>query len=251
MRNVMNKQNITHYPNVLKLISKSEELFRKIQSMESVMPLQDEERLFIEAIRDLNYQASRMQAQHNNTVPVNSSANFGSDKAAQALLNATKSYDDGNILITSPAGSSSELGAPGSASSVLAMQRHNIVHDDDEDEVDEEHKASVSLEKATNAAVLASIRLNPDKHNLVMDLIQQQHRLSSPRSNTFGVSPSSGSRAVVAVVAAALSPNIRKRLDEEAFGPSSSTSASVPTVIDLHDGESDSVGHIDKRSKLM
>lgn len=36
-------------------------------SMFSVMPLQDEERLFIEAIRDLNYQASRLQAEENET----------------------------------------------------------------------------------------------------------------------------------------------------------------------------------------
>lgn len=63
MRNVMNHQNITHYPIVLELIRKSEQLFQNIQTMDSVMPLQDDERLFIDAIRDMNYQASRMQAE--------------------------------------------------------------------------------------------------------------------------------------------------------------------------------------------
>lgn len=63
MRNVMNHQNITHYPIVLELIRKSEQLFHSIQTMDSVMPLQDDERLFIDAIRDMNYQASRMQAE--------------------------------------------------------------------------------------------------------------------------------------------------------------------------------------------
>lgn len=63
MRKVMSQQNFTRYPKVLELIRKSEQLFRNIQAMESVMPLQAEERLFIDAIRDMNYQASRMQAE--------------------------------------------------------------------------------------------------------------------------------------------------------------------------------------------
>lgn len=63
MRKVMSQQNFTRYPNVLELIRSSEQLFRNIQAMESVMPLQAEERLFIDAIRDMNYQASRMQAE--------------------------------------------------------------------------------------------------------------------------------------------------------------------------------------------
>lgn len=63
MRKIMSQQNFTRYPKVLEFIRSSEQLFRNIQSMESVMPLQDEERLFIDAIRDMNYQASRMQAE--------------------------------------------------------------------------------------------------------------------------------------------------------------------------------------------
>eukprot|EP01038_Epipyxis_sp_PR26KG_P004224 gene4224-6000_t len=65
MRKVMSKQNFTHYPTVLQLIKESEKLFSDIQSMESVMPLQAEERLFIDAIRGLNHQASRLQAEEN------------------------------------------------------------------------------------------------------------------------------------------------------------------------------------------
>lgn len=63
MKNVVNQQNITNYPDVLELIKKSEQLFRSIQVMETVVPLQAEEKLFIEAIIGLNYQASRMQAE--------------------------------------------------------------------------------------------------------------------------------------------------------------------------------------------
>ncbi|KAJ1390477.1 hypothetical protein B484DRAFT_425646, partial [Ochromonadaceae sp. CCMP2298] len=41
---------------VMRLIKEAEKLFADLQKMESVMPLQDEERLFIEAIRDMNHQ---------------------------------------------------------------------------------------------------------------------------------------------------------------------------------------------------
>eukprot|EP01036_Dinobryon_divergens_P025910 gene25910-34503_t len=61
MRNVMSQQNFTHYTYVLDLIKDSEKLYAKIQKMESVMPLQDEERLFLEAIRDLNHQVGKLQ----------------------------------------------------------------------------------------------------------------------------------------------------------------------------------------------
>lgn len=61
MRNVMNQQNFTHYPYLLELIKESEKLFDEIQQMESVMPLQDEERMFIDAIRDLNQQVTIFQ----------------------------------------------------------------------------------------------------------------------------------------------------------------------------------------------
>jgi hypothetical protein len=62
MKNVVNMQNFTHYPELLDLIKKSEQLFRTIQIMETVVPLHPEEKLFIEAIIGLNYQASRLQA---------------------------------------------------------------------------------------------------------------------------------------------------------------------------------------------
>ena len=65
MRNVMSKQNFTHYPYVLELLRESEKLFGDIQCMQNAIPIHAEERLFIEAIRDLNYQASRLQAEEN------------------------------------------------------------------------------------------------------------------------------------------------------------------------------------------
>jgi hypothetical protein len=71
MKNVVNQQNFTHYPDVLELIKKSEQLFRTIQAMETVVPLQSEEKLFLEAIIGLNYQASRLQeAEKEDTIDV-------------------------------------------------------------------------------------------------------------------------------------------------------------------------------------
>lgn len=63
MRNVMSKQNFTHYPYVLNVLREMEKLFEDIQSMQNSLPMQAEEKLFIDAIRDLNYQASRLQAE--------------------------------------------------------------------------------------------------------------------------------------------------------------------------------------------
>lgn len=63
MDKVMQGQNFAHYPFIMDLIRKAEKLFHCIQMMESAMPLQDEERLFIDAIRGLNFQASRLQAE--------------------------------------------------------------------------------------------------------------------------------------------------------------------------------------------
>ena len=97
MRNVMSQQNFTHYTYVLDLIKESEKLYEKIQKMEryifetlisnlalasvkspleislffvsfSVMPLHDEERLFLEAIRDLNHQVGKLQEEEREDV---------------------------------------------------------------------------------------------------------------------------------------------------------------------------------------
>lgn len=62
----------------------------------SVMPLQDEERLFIEAIRDLNYQASQLQSQERNAALV-------------SLENVEKNGNIPDVNNTSP--SASGLGA--------------------------------------------------------------------------------------------------------------------------------------------
>jgi hypothetical protein len=87
MRNVMNHQNITHYPILLDLIEKSEQLFQDIQNLDNVVPLQDDERLFIDAIRDMNYQASRMQAEESQeTNPVDSSESVIQNSKEPALI---------------------------------------------------------------------------------------------------------------------------------------------------------------------
>jgi uncharacterized membrane protein YgcG len=61
MFNVMGAQSFTEYLSIQELLLVSEKLFTEIQQMEHCMPLQEEERLFIEAIRELNRQASKVQ----------------------------------------------------------------------------------------------------------------------------------------------------------------------------------------------
>mmetsp|Transcript_28378 Transcript_28378/g.28676 ORF Transcript_28378/g.28676 Transcript_28378/m.28676 type:complete len:413 (-) Transcript_28378:230-1468(-) len=68
MRNTMENQSFTHHYSVIQMLKESEKLFLNIQNMKSAIPLKDEERLFIEAIRDLNYQASRVQAEEKFTM---------------------------------------------------------------------------------------------------------------------------------------------------------------------------------------
>ena len=63
MRNVVNQQPFTHYPRLLEMLQEMEETFKEIDALqgESARPLEDEERLFLEAIRGLNQEASSMQ----------------------------------------------------------------------------------------------------------------------------------------------------------------------------------------------
>lgn len=71
MRKVMDNQCFTHHENLLQMLQELEILFKDIQNMKNCFPLQDEERLFIEAIRDLNYQASRLRAEENASLKEN------------------------------------------------------------------------------------------------------------------------------------------------------------------------------------
>ena len=68
MRNVMTNQNITRYPFILELLKECEKLYSDIQNMQNVVPLKSEERLFLDAIRHLNYQASRIQDEENKSL---------------------------------------------------------------------------------------------------------------------------------------------------------------------------------------
>ena len=176
MRNVMNHQNLTHYPKVLELIRKSEQLFRDIQQMESVMPLQAEERLFIEAIRDLNYQASRMQQaeqreeseerseqqqendnnnkeqQTNEAKNNNENVNMSSKSTDSNSVNAKKEKND-HIQTTSPRDSNktnnNNINNKHSQESIETSTAANAVP----------LSASDALEHATTIAVQANIRL--------------------------------------------------------------------------------------------
>jgi hypothetical protein len=78
----------------------------------SCMPLQDEERLFIEAIRDLNYQASKLQAEENEVMV----AETTTDEAlkASAIIDHSRSKD--SILCARPLSPLSRLAALASAS---------------------------------------------------------------------------------------------------------------------------------------
>jgi len=63
MRNVVNQQPFTHYPRLLEMLQEMEETFKEIDASQgdTARPLEDEERLFLEAIRGLNQEASSMQ----------------------------------------------------------------------------------------------------------------------------------------------------------------------------------------------
>lgn len=74
MRITMEQQSFTHHRNVIQMLKEAEDLFLKIQSMKSALPLKEEEKLFIEAIRDLNYQASRVRAAETESVESSSEA---------------------------------------------------------------------------------------------------------------------------------------------------------------------------------
>ena len=63
LKNVLSKQNFTHFPFVMELLRMVERLFEDVQSMHNAMPIQAEEKLFIDAIRGLNYQAQKLQAE--------------------------------------------------------------------------------------------------------------------------------------------------------------------------------------------
>jgi hypothetical protein len=63
MRNVVNQQPFTHYPRLLEMLQEMEEIFKEIDALQGdkARPLEEEERLFLEAIRGLNQEASSMQ----------------------------------------------------------------------------------------------------------------------------------------------------------------------------------------------
>ena len=82
MYNVMGSQSFTEYHSIQELLLVSEKLFTEIQQMEHCMPLQEEERLFIEAIRELNRQASKVQRNED------SGNDVGAD-SSEAAFNAT------------------------------------------------------------------------------------------------------------------------------------------------------------------
>lgn len=85
MRNIMSQQNFTHYTKIAELLRESERLFTEIQQMDNCMPLQDEERLFIEAIRELNRQASKVQANED------SGKEIGGDSGGDVRRDSTSS----------------------------------------------------------------------------------------------------------------------------------------------------------------
>jgi len=60
MRNVMSQQNFTNYTYIMELVKRSEKLFEEVQNLDNLKIPNDEEKLFIDAIRDLNQHAQEM-----------------------------------------------------------------------------------------------------------------------------------------------------------------------------------------------
>ena len=84
MRNVMPNENITRYPFVLELLKECEKLYSNIQNMQNIVPLKSEERLFLDAIRHLNYQASRIQDEENKSLLSENKDTLNIDKSSGA-----------------------------------------------------------------------------------------------------------------------------------------------------------------------
>lgn len=76
------------------------------------MPLQDEERLFIEAIRDLNYQASKLQAEENEVMVAETATN----DTIEANVSKDQRLSKDNVLCARPLSPLSRLAALASAS---------------------------------------------------------------------------------------------------------------------------------------
>ena len=98
LKNVVNQQKFTHFPFVLELLKSMEKLF---EAMHSAVPIEAEEKLFIDAIRGLNYQAERLQAQElfNSEVAVDNAKVEGPmehfKKACEKLTVEKQVADDG------------------------------------------------------------------------------------------------------------------------------------------------------------
>lgn len=153
MRNVMNHQNFTHYPYIMELIKEAEALFDNIQKMENVMPLQDEERLFIAAMRDLNHQASRMQAEERTPL------------------------SDGDTPDTIP---SNELPLDKSPMDSESEHYHNNISHESNSDTDMD---SISQASQSGAPLLLHKSNTPDNHLSLSDSIKNvhSHLSSSPR----------------------------------------------------------------------
>lgn len=68
MKKILDQQCFSHHEILLHMLQESEQLFDNIQRLRCTLPLKEEEQLFIDAIRDLNSQASRMQVMVNETL---------------------------------------------------------------------------------------------------------------------------------------------------------------------------------------
>ena len=69
MRNVMNLQNFTNYTYVIELVKKSEKLFEDVEILKLKLQIpSEEEKIFIDAIRNLNYQAQEMLSEEKSSI---------------------------------------------------------------------------------------------------------------------------------------------------------------------------------------
>jgi hypothetical protein len=185
MRNVMNQQNITHYPKVLELIRQSEQLFHAIQQLELVIPLQDEERLFIDAIRDMNYQASRMQEEEKQeaalAVHTVRAVVAASSSSAARMTPDNNNHKSPTTIITEttthipPTAVAASL-APNTIATITANTTATapiiIANDDVVDKLD----------AATSLAVETARRLNQNNHSPnVSEVLSWMHNVSIKR----------------------------------------------------------------------
>ena len=125
----MSTQSITHHPNTIIILKECEQLYQHIKSIDTSTPLQDEERLFIEAMRDL------AQSNRNN----NDDDDKLSFEGISKLLATGSSFKRTTSLASTSSNDTSNTGNTNISNKRKANDDDN--NDDDDDDINKIRKS--------------------------------------------------------------------------------------------------------------